>query len=154
MPISYVLDTTRRRVKVTIRGAVTVEEFTAALDRQVADGLWPYARVIDLAGADPPVLAADMQAFIAHMRRLVEWHGPRGPVAIVAPGHTAFQAARLYRHFSGRPDRLVDIFWSLSEAETWLEGLSDAVSGPEAETDSVGRLPPLPSGSDGTGSGV
>ena len=121
MPISYIADMERGRVRITVTAPVTVGEFTAALDRQLADGVWTCARVVDFGETAPPTLSRDMQLFIAHMRRLVERHGPRGPVAIVARSQPGVNAAHLYRQFSGRPDRQVDVFGSAAEADAWLD---------------------------------
>lgn len=129
MPVSYQVDLTHRRIRITVRDAVTVAQLQATVDRQLADDMWTFGVLVDLRLINRPTSLEDLHTFAAHVRQLVDVNGPRGPVAIVATNAAALGAAHIYAHFSGRADRLVDVFWSLEEAEQWLDGFEARSAG-------------------------
>ena len=125
MPVSYVADGARQRVRMTVSMPVSASEFIETADRQWTEGMWGVAGIIDLRGVHVPSLAEDLPAFVAHLRQLVDLHGPRGPVAIVARDAdmlmAAHMAAHMSGHFSGHSDSRVLAFKSPEEAEAWLD---------------------------------
>jgi hypothetical protein len=123
MPVAYIPDIKRRRIRVTPADPVTLIEMVASVDRQCAEGMWTFGVVLDLRVIRKPPSIANAQAFAAHVRAIAERHGPRGPVAMVARDPVMFAGAKVYKHFSARPDPHLEVFWSADDAEAWLDGL-------------------------------
>jgi hypothetical protein len=122
MPIAYVPDIARRRIRITLSEPVTLTEMTASVDRQCADGMWTFGVLLDLRLVRKPPSVANAQAFAAHIRAIAERHGPRGAVAMVAQDPVMLAGAQVYKHFSGKPDPHVEVFTSANDAEEWLDG--------------------------------
>jgi hypothetical protein len=120
MPIRYERDDTRRRIRVTLADPLTVADLLASVERQYAEGAWPYGVLVDArtpCGAPQP---GDMRAFVSGVRELVDAHGPRGPIALVAREAGAISSAQLYNVFGGKTES-IEVFWDLDDAHRWLD---------------------------------
>jgi hypothetical protein len=47
MPIQYLLDDTKRRIRLVLADPITVAELLASVERQLADGAWSYGTLVD-----------------------------------------------------------------------------------------------------------
>jgi hypothetical protein len=121
MPVTYTPDINRKRIRVIASDPVTLTEMIASVDRQWTDGMWTLGVIVDLRRSHTPPSIATAQAVAAHIRALTEQLGPRGPVAMVARDPVMLAEARVYKHFSAKPDPHVEVFWSADDAEAWLD---------------------------------
>jgi hypothetical protein len=120
MPVQYVRDDTKRRIRVVLTEPVTAADFLVSVEQQLSEGAWQYGTLID---ARTPFVAprpSEMRAFASAVHELITAHGPRGPVAVVAKDASAIASAQLYLFFGGRTESL-EVFWDLADAEHWLD---------------------------------
>jgi uncharacterized protein (DUF1684 family) len=120
--LTYVRDDVRGRITVTIIGPACLEDLTADIERQAADGTWRYALLYD----ERPVTAAlsveatrDLVALVAQLTHV---HGERGRVAIVCRAVDQFGMARMYSMLAeSRANLDSNVFYDLAAAEQWLD---------------------------------
>ena len=86
------------------------------LDRQLADGAWPYGTLVDSRRA--ALSPADSRALLEHVRKLAAQHGPHGPVALVT--RESVGSAQSYAFRSAQWGFTFEVFWDVDEAELWL----------------------------------
>ena len=119
MPITYERDDLRRRITVTLHGRFDVDEIVASIDRQAAEGTWPYSRLYDERGVPEPPTTAEIRALLGQVRERTRLHGPRGPVAVVTDHSAAYGMARMYMSL-GDNDGTVEVFRDIAAADSWL----------------------------------
>ena len=121
MPLTYTRDDARRRITVKVTEPVTDAELTNIVERQAAEGTWSYALLCDvrllhtLPGKETSRLALERAAAITQRE------GPRGPVAIVTSSAPLVGVSEAHALRSQRAGRLVQVFWSMDEAQEWLD---------------------------------
>jgi hypothetical protein len=120
MPIQYQLDDTKRRIRLTLTDPVTVADFLASVERQLADGTWSYGTLIDARIPFTAPRASDMRKFVASVLELIQTHGPRGPVAVVTRESGAISSSQMYNVFGGKTES-IEVFWDLDDAQQWLD---------------------------------
>jgi hypothetical protein len=120
MPIQYVRDDARKRIRVTLLGSITVPELIEVAERQAAEGTWSYGILYDTRPQTNPDSAGNATPALDNVRELTKVHGPRGPVAIVARSAGIVANAQMFTVWSA--DVLVmEVFWDVGEAERWLD---------------------------------
>jgi hypothetical protein len=119
MPVEFLRDDERRRVRVTLLGAVSIDAMKAILDRQIIEGAWTYGLFYDVRSLTALPSAADAHEGLEHLRKTVESRGPRGPVALVARDAGAIGFAQRYGMRAGTLLQM-EVFWDVDEAERWL----------------------------------
>jgi len=120
MSITYERDDVRRRIVVTIVGAVSAAEARGVINRQIAEGAWTYGLLYDARLDTSQPSTADVRGIVEYAGRCIAQHGPRGPVAIVTTNPSNYGMARMYSTL-GEPVRLsVEVFREIAEAEAWL----------------------------------
>ena len=120
MQLVYLRDHARRRITVTTRGALTVDDILAYIDQQVTEGTWGYAVLYDTGDTGSLPAPEDMDHVIHRVRTLATSLGRRGPIAIVGRSPTVIAIAREYavvEHDIGA----VGFFRDLDAAEDWLD---------------------------------
>ena len=127
MPVLYERDDDRRRILVTVIGAVGLEEFIGLLERQAREGMWRYGVLYNADGLEPPP-AAEVRTMVIHLERLIAQHGPRGPVAIVSKTAAIYGTPRMYSTLTERLHLDVAVFRTAGEADRWLTAQASAVS--------------------------
>ena len=120
MPIRYERDDARQRIRVTLTDPLTEAEITSAIDRQAAEGTWRYGLLYDARAINSRAAAAMSRVALNRVRAVVEREGRRGPVAIVANA-TLVGISEAYAIESHKAGRTVQVFWSLDEANQWLD---------------------------------
>jgi hypothetical protein len=119
MPIQFERDDVNRRLRTTLTDPLTVTELIASVERQLADGAWRYELLVDARRTYPSPQSIDMRSFASRVGELVDAHGPRGPIAIVANASGAISGAQMYMFFANKTE-LVEVFWDLDDAKQWL----------------------------------
>jgi hypothetical protein len=119
MSISYARDDSRRLVTVTFDGPFSLRETVATLDRQAAEGTWPYARLYDQRRLDPPPSSHEIRVVLEAVRARIREHGPRGPVAILTDQAVVYGTVRQYMLLAD-DEPSVALFRDAEEAERWL----------------------------------
>lgn len=120
MPFQYSRDDTARRVRLTASDPIVLVDMIDVLDRQLADGAWAYAALVDMRMVSSPATGSDLRAFTAHFRELVAEHGTRGPLVIVATNAGTIGSAQMYASVGGAEKRPFEVFWDIDLAERWL----------------------------------
>ena len=120
MPFHYVREDSRRLVKVTVIDPFTLAEFVELTERQLAEGAWPFAMLVDGRGMVTPPQPADIRRFVACIREVIAANGPRGPIAFVAKESNVIGRAQMYSALGGRVES-IEVFWHLDEARRWLD---------------------------------
>ena len=118
MSITYTRDDTKRRIRVTSTGPLTLAESIDALARQVHEGTWTYTSLLDLRRG---MLDSkeDLLALSLHIEELTRDHGRRGPVAIVV--REAASVGRAQSYMRRVKEETIEVFWDVAEATAWLD---------------------------------
>jgi len=119
MPIAYAVDDDRRYLMLTATGIVTRDEAIAAIDRQIADGLWAYGLLYDIRAATELPKPSEIFDILEYVRRQLGQHGPRGPVAIVAAPSRNAERVRMYSSLA-EFRQTIATFKDVDEASRWL----------------------------------
>lgn len=124
----YHRDDAHRRLRVVAHRPLRPEDFVAIVRRQLAEDTWTYGLVYDMRGVGGLAASTDEAKRIAEqVRAQIDGHGRRGPVAVVTPQANAIGVAQGYAYFARQQGFLVEVFWDMSEAEEWLDGLATNV---------------------------
>ncbi len=116
MPCQYARDDAHKICRLTLTEPLALNDVTVALDRQVEDGAWDYATIVDARRA---VLAlAPSQNLFEHVDELAAIHGAPGPVALVT--RDGVGPTHLFSVKSTTAGRAFQVFWDIDEAEHWL----------------------------------
>jgi hypothetical protein len=107
-------------VRLTLTDPLTVAELLASVDRQLADGAWPYGVLLDARATFRTPHPMAMRSFVFGVRERLAAHGPRGPIAIVAQASRAITGAKMNVLF-GRQMRSIDVFRDIDDAQQWLD---------------------------------
>jgi hypothetical protein len=122
MPFDYAKDDAARRIRLTLRTPLALDELLASVDQQLADGAWQYGLLVDARALVTPPLAANVQQLFNHIAALAAMHGPRGPVAIVARASGGIAGAQMFVSMDKDRTQLgLEVFWDMAEAEHWLD---------------------------------
>jgi hypothetical protein len=120
MAINFQRDDTHRLVILVGSGKVSVDEWAAAVARQLNEGIWYYGSLFDFTAVDTMV-GFDEQGVFTALNELAAAHGPRGPVALVSStpnvyeGFVAYSARLEGLPYETRP------FRDVNQAIVWLE---------------------------------
>ena len=122
MPITFLLDAPRRRIRTTVEGRVTVDDVAAHFQTLVRDQHVGYADLIDARNAKGPGW------FSADVRRAAELvrnagGGPVGPRAILVSSSAAFGMVRMLSVLLN-PWMPLEVFRDPESAEEWLDLVS------------------------------
>ena len=120
MPNRSTRDDAKRRYSLTITEPVTALDVMTSVDRQLADGAWQYGLLVDNRTPFSPPSLIELQSFVARVLDLVDQHGPRGPIAIVARESGQIGTAQMYLFFGGKTES-IEVFWDLDDAQQWLD---------------------------------
>lgn len=116
-------DDQRQRIRWTASAPLQLAEVMALLDRQIVDGGWRYALVIDL--RQGALAGADRDALFAHIQALTLTHGAHGPVALVARDFEVVGGAEVFARRSAAKMQDVQVFWDVDDADNWLDSQVD-----------------------------
>jgi hypothetical protein len=120
MPIHYVRDDARRRIRVTITDPFTLADLVASVERQLADGAWRYGLLVDSRGSVGGLGPADTRSFVSSVRELIAANGPRGPIAIAARESGPITGVQRYIFVSEKAES-IEVFWDIDDAQQWLD---------------------------------
>jgi hypothetical protein len=119
MPVNYERDDARRRVMVTVHGALRKSDMLTVIARQRAEETWAYGMLFDLRRVTEHPTIADLRELMdeASSRRQAE--SPRGPVAILATDAVMYGIACTYAAL-GHAKLTIRVFRHVDEADRWL----------------------------------
>jgi len=120
MPITYDVDEHRRWLLLTATGVLTAEETLAVIDRQIAEGHWTHGMLYDIRDAEELPKPSEIFTILEYVRKQVGQHGPRGPIAIVAPPSRNLQRVRTYASLTESTRLIMATFDTVGEASIWL----------------------------------
>lgn len=116
MPFDYRLDDARRVIRLTATEPIGLLDVTTMVDRQLADGAWQYGMLVD---ARQAILSpVDSRGLFEYIRKIVEQHGPHGPIALVR--RQDLGSAQVFAFRSAESDLSFEVFWDVDEAERWI----------------------------------
>jgi len=124
--VSVEVDSSRCRVRVTVRGALTLTDMCARMDRQAAAGQWRYGVLNDLREVTTLPETSDFRRLLAHARALSAVHGPGGPIAVVTTNDALYGMARVFSTLAQATALTVGVFRTIEEAEGWVDDLMTA----------------------------
>jgi hypothetical protein len=93
--LTYDRNEARRRITVTMVGPIRLEDLTAVIERQAAEGAWRYAMLFDGRAVTAPPSVDATRRLVMLVAQLTLAHGERGPVAIVCRSVDQFGMARM-----------------------------------------------------------
>ena len=130
MPITYERDDARRRINVTLAGALTVDDLLAIVDRQAAEQTWHFSLCYDARRItkDAASTVEEVRRVLRHVVETSARYGARGPVAIVTDNPADYAMVRLYSSLGAEQRLSVEVFRDPSDAVRWL----DTASGPSS----------------------
>jgi len=121
MPLHYARLDALRRVVLTADGEVTVDEWRAAVERQIAEGCWPYGLLYDARQRSNVHSTEEVRRIIDEVSSLIGQYGPRGPVAFVAAQPAAYGMARMYGILATDVPFTYEAFQDVDAAGRWLD---------------------------------
>jgi hypothetical protein len=124
VPVRYERENDRRRVRVTVEGALQTDDALAVLARRRGDGTWTYGTLCDLRAMTDRPTVADLRQIAAEAVARESDEGARGPVAILATDGAPYIMACLYAALQ-RSKLTIEVFRALDEAERWLTAKLD-----------------------------
>jgi hypothetical protein len=129
MPITYQRDDLRRRVRVSLVGAVTVQDLLAVVDRQAAESTWDYSLCYDARRVTKAAASTEeeVRRVLRHAMQTSATHGERGPVAIITDSPADYAIVRMYSTLGAAQRITVEVFRDPADATRWL----DSVAGSE-----------------------
>jgi hypothetical protein len=120
MPLQYLRDDARRRIRVTVTEPFDLDELIVAVEQQLADGAWRYGLLVDARGPLTVSPTSDIQSYATHVRELVAAHGPRGPIAVISRDASMIGGVNKYTLLVGKNETL-EVFWDLDDGQRWLD---------------------------------
>ena len=121
MPVGYERDDTRRRVVVTVHGALRKRDMLTVMARQRAEDTWGYGMLFDLRRVTEHPTLADLRELMDQASSRGEAESPRGPVALLATERIMYDIACTYAAL-GHTKLTIRVFRDLDEADRWLAG--------------------------------
>ncbi len=120
MAINFQRDDTLRLVILVGSGKVSVDEWAAAVARQLSEGLWHYGSLFDFT-AVAEMVGFDQEGVLTTLTEIAASHGPRGPVALVSSTPTVYDGFVQYANrLKGLPYETRP-FRDVNQAIVWLE---------------------------------
>ncbi len=120
MPITFLLDEPRRRLRTTVEGPASVDEVASHFQTLVREKLVGHADVVDAREAKGPGwFSADVRR-MAELVRTMGGAGPVGPRAILVSSSAAFGMVRMLSVLLN-PWMTVEVFRDPASAEEWLD---------------------------------
>jgi hypothetical protein len=120
MPIHYERDDTNRLILAVARGAVTLADTLAVINRQVSDGAWSYKMLYDARGGTNAPTSDDLHQLVHHVGALTTKYGPRGPVALVVRDPDLIKMGERYARLGNLTALAVGLFLTIEDAQLWL----------------------------------
>lgn len=121
MPISYVLDKTRRHVDTTVTGSISVDDILAHFGASRREQALGYAELIDVRGVTPPYPSTSDIWRAANLVRAFNNEETFGPRAVIVGSDLIFGMTRLFTNLI--TDFLpMRVFRDSKAAEEWLAG--------------------------------
>ena len=120
MPFSFERDDARRRIRVTLSDPLTDAEIIAVIDRQREERAWAYGMLCDTRPLHHPPSRSIARLAIEHVTDITKRLGRRGPVAVVAL-RGMVGPSEAYAFESHQHGRDVQVFWSIEDADQWLD---------------------------------
>jgi hypothetical protein len=117
-------DDARRRLTVTVTGAVTFGDMVLFVEQQLAQNAWSYSVLYDTRAMTTAVTTDEIGDVASHVQTLTDER--RGPVAVVvAPGHAAL--VEHYASLARSAGIEFELFSDMPPAERWLESRTAAI---------------------------
>ncbi|MCA9506048.1 MAG: hypothetical protein KC616_23360 [Myxococcales bacterium] len=126
MPIHMHLDEERRRVLFRLEGDFTLDEIFEVIDRAVLDPRFQpgFSVLTDHLAVGEPLTPPQARRMVDHLIGLESRLGG-SRWAVVTKRPASFGMMRMVGALASRVPVEVQIFGSLSEAEAWLDGVTD-----------------------------
>jgi hypothetical protein len=119
MPISYVVDQSRRQIQTTVKGPVTVKDILTHFASVREEQALPFAELIDARQAGVPHLSTDEIWSAAHAVRNTPVAQSFGSRAVVVDDLVTFGLVRIFAQIvSGHVP--MNVFRDMPAAEKWL----------------------------------
>jgi hypothetical protein len=119
MPFEYRLDREKQILRLTTIEPLTIADAEAMVKRQVADGVWGIAILLDARRA---VLTAEQaREHFEQVQKMANQHGPHGPVAVATSDGVDIQTLQAYKFRSQHVGLAMQVFRDIGDAERWLE---------------------------------
>jgi hypothetical protein len=126
MPLQYVRDDARRRIRITVTDPLLVADMICSVERQLSDRTWTYGLLVDLRAPIVPPTSSEMQSFATRVSELVAEHGRRGPIALIARDPRVVSPAQRLAFtaqntvIAGQTES-IEVFWDVQDGQRWLD---------------------------------
>jgi hypothetical protein len=123
MPITFVLDETRKHVNTTVSGPITGDDIVGHFQAIRRSHAFGWTELVDVRNVSPPWLTSSEIWRVASVMRDFPAAETPGPRAVLVGSDLNFGLARMFANLLG--DRaVIQIFRDGAEAEAWLAGIS------------------------------
>jgi hypothetical protein len=119
MPVRYERDDVRRRVVVTVEGALQTSEMLAAIERQRAEDTWTYGALFDLRRVAGHPTVAELRDLMSQASVHPMTAGRPGPIALLANEATLYNRLCTYAALT-QGKLTLEVFREADEADRWL----------------------------------
>lgn len=121
MAIRYERNDALRRIAITTLPDTSHGDVISAVERQAAEGTWPYAVLYDARGSARTPTADEFRGLLLRVGELTARYGPRGPVAFVAASARMARLGRTYASMGALTALDVKVFTNIDDAARWLD---------------------------------
>jgi hypothetical protein len=121
MPIDYALDEEKQILRLTTSEPLTIADADAMLARQVADGVWGIAILLDARRA--ALTTEQARVHFVQVQKMASQHGPHGPVAVATRDAENIRTLQAYKFRSQQAGLPMQVFRDPDDAERWLVAL-------------------------------
>jgi len=118
MPVSIVVDDTRRRIDLRLYGAVSADDIAALIAYRREHDRVGHTLFVDSSESEGAPTPDEMRALAARRRRLYRADAV-GPTAIVASGELLYGMLRMYQSLSDQTP-VIYVARTRADAEAWL----------------------------------
>ena len=119
MPVQYERDDVRRRVVITVQGALQTSDMLAAIERQRAENTWSYATLFDLRRVAGHPTVAELRDLMSQASVHPMAAGRPGPIALLATEVILYNRLCVYAALT-QGKLTLEVFRDVDEADRWL----------------------------------
>jgi hypothetical protein len=119
VPVRYERDDARRRVVVTVHGAIQATDMLPIIERQRAEDTWAYGTLFDLRRVEGHPTVAELRDLMSQASAHHMTAGRPGPIALLATEAILYNRLCTYAALA-QGNLTIEVFRDGDEADRWL----------------------------------
>jgi hypothetical protein len=119
VPVQYERDDVRRRVVITVQGAIQTSDMLTAIERQRAEDTWNYGTLFDLRRVAGHPTVAELRDLMSQASVHPIAAGRPGPIALLATEPSLYNRLCTYAALT-QGTLTLEVFRDVDDADHWL----------------------------------